>query len=278
MVIPSIKLVAEEIKNRDEKQFYIDTIERDKHNRNMFSNWYPRIHNRIENKFNVPYSYYFKLPYEIFKLMTLGYKTTNIEEIDYVNDYFDKQRIEGKLSYPLFMKNGLFSNKFEYNNCIILSKEEFYDKIYNIYYASLCVGAEPTTEIVLREIVPTVYTHTIYDGTPMRVEYRAFVDFDNKKLIDVIDYWHPTIVNTLFEDNDKRVFTIAKQYNQKIYDRNLGKVKEAIEDILKNTLINLDGIYSVDFILDYRENLWLIDMALAKNSWGFNLILKNQEE
>ena len=44
----------------------------------------------------------------------------------------------------------------------------------------------------------------MYKGMPLNIEYRAFIDFNTKQIIDIIDYWD----ESLEEDIKRRDFTI----------------------------------------------------------------------
>lgn len=59
----------------------------------------------------------------------------------------------------------------------------------------MTVGTGHTVDLVVREYIEDVENNpTIYNGMPLRTEFRAFVDWDKNELIGVVPYWHPIVM------------------------------------------------------------------------------------
>ena len=48
----------------------------------------------------------------------------------------------------------------------------------------------------------------MYNGMPLNIEYRAFIDFNTKQIIDIIDYWDESL-----EEDIKRQMISEKDLN-----------------------------------------------------------------
>ena len=184
--------------------------------------------------------------------------------------------------YPrIFMKNGGFSNKYQFSDCIPGADEvQLALNLINMNYAALCVGADGFTEVCLRELIP--YNEEkipcIYHGMPLRPEFRVFYDFDRRQPLYVANYWdwdycHDAICRSY---TDKIVYEacytpLLDQYNL-LKDR----VVEMVASDMKN-VSGLSGIWSVDVLYcepqehnkEY-EGFWLIDMAIGPRSAYWN--------
>lgn len=89
------------------------------------------------------------------------------------------------LKFPIFVKDGCFSNKFDFNNSCILQSDdldEITDHIINIQYTALMLDAGGYFELVFRVFMP------IY-GMILRPEIRVFYDFDTRKILYMVNYW-----------------------------------------------------------------------------------------
>lgn len=184
--------------------------------------------------------------------------------------------------YPrIFMKNGGFSNKYQFSDCTPGADEvQIALNLIDMNYAALCVGAEGITEVCLRELIPHNEKEipSIYHGMPLRPEFRVFYDFDWHQPLYVVNYWdwaycHNAICRSL---TDKIVYeayypTLLDQYNQ---------LKDGVIEMIAADMENvagLSGIWSVDVLYcepqEYHkgyEGFWLIDMAVGPRSAYWN--------
>ena len=264
-------------KSNDEKSqpsIYERTLKEDEKNPNVYSSWAKAISNEALSYCGIerPIFQTITIPENIFMALIEDRELDKQRESE-INDYFASQC---KLKFPIFVKNSLFSNKFDFYNCIIYDKCQFARYLKNIFYASMCVDCDFTAEVVFEELITIAQCMRIYNSMPMNTEYRAFIDFDNKKVLGIVDYWHESIAKRL-PPEQVQVFKMFKNRMKPEYEEYLPILEEKLQLILDNNAIDVKGIWSVDFLLDYYKEFWLIDMALASQSWGFNLIGKDKK-
>lgn len=179
------------------------------------------------------------------------------------------------------IKNGAFSNKFDFDTCVV-TKENLAKKLWLINYNSTMFDTGGYTELVVREYIPfdNHKIPTIYNGMPLREEIRVFYNLDTKKIEYVVDYWdykycEPNIKNK----TDNIVFN----WFHNAYGNRLDKHKNILHTLEMqiradiNTLKfddKLKGIWSIDFMyvddLDEYKGIWLIDMARGFRSAYWN--------
>jgi hypothetical protein F3_00972 len=255
---------------------YERVLKTDAQNPNVYSTWAKAISNEALSYCGVerPIFQTITLPEDIFMSLIEDRELDKERELE-INDYFASQC---KLKFPIFVKNSLFSNKFDFYNCIIYDKCQFARYLKNIFYASMCMDCDFTAEVVFEELIPVAQCMRIYNSMPVNTEYRAFIDFDNKKVIGILDYWHESIAHRLPREQVE-VFKMYKNRMKLEYEHYLPILEEKLQAILDNNAIEVKGVWSVDFLLDYYNEFWLIDMAIASKSWGFSLLeKKNREE
>ena len=155
---------------------------------NDFSFWYPKIK---DCGIPTPLTFYTKLPsaeeepeyakqlYEAFYM-----EHPKVDE-EVVKAYLEERVIpklkEMGLTGHVFVKNGRFSNKFNANGtCNLYGLHELYRAIILINYEAICCGADGADEIVVRKFIESSagMTPCIYNGLPLRPEFRVFYDFD----------------------------------------------------------------------------------------------------
>lgn len=167
----------------------------------------------------------------------------------------------------LFIKNARFSNKFNATTCFV-NKETLVHGVVNINYASLCVGANGISELIIRDRIRhnIQVTPCIYNGLPLRTEFRVFYDFDTHKVLYTANYWDYNYVYPhLYDLTDKIVF----DYTHEKLDKTFNNTKDEVERLVSNsfkTNTSLEGRWSVDILLEEDGTFWLIDMATAEMS------------
>lgn len=177
------------------------------------------------------------------------------------------------LKYPLFIKGAFTSNKFNFWNCIIMGEHQWATKIKSLLESSIMNGAPLCKDIIVRELIP-VNTHLhIYNGMPLTFEYRAFVDLKTKTVENVIPYWDFDTLSKPAGMEDMMVIHHFFNYHQKEYHSHLEPIQQKVQAYLdQNGFGNLNELHdkwSVDIMLDYANQAWLIDMAKAEDSWGY---------
>ena len=235
---------------------------RDREYPENFSNWYPHIKN-----FGT-FNHAEIISNQIFTLdeTEIMREEDVIDKVDWnkwrkiLKPTLDKMK-PGKL-YNI--KNGCFSNKFDFNTCIA-TKDNLAEQLWKINYVSTMYDTGGYTELVVREYIP--YDHlnmvTIYNGMPLREEVRVFYNMDEKKIEYMVDYWDYNYCrNSLNSKTDKIIFDwFHKETN---HQSKLEMVRTIITENI-NTLKfdkTLTGIWSIDFMyIEETHEIYLIDMA-----------------
>ena len=243
---------------------------------NDFSFWYPKIK---DCGIQTPLTFYTKLPsaeeepeyakrlYEAF------YMEHPKEDEEVVKAYLEERVIpklkEMGLTGHVFVKNGRFSNKFNANGtCNLYGLHELYRAIILINYEAICCGAEGADEIVVRKFIESSagMTPCIYNGLPLRPEFRVFYDFDARKPIFTANYWdYDYVYPHLYHATDKIIFEHERERLEGVYAHFKDAVQDKVADAMQNVQ-GLTGQWSVDVLMDEREKFWLIDMAIAQRS------------
>lgn len=168
----------------------------------------------------------------------------------------------------IFMKNGAFSNKFDFNTCAIRANAlEIARNLIEINYTSLMFDTGGNTEVAIRErILSDSNIPCIYHGMPLNNEYRVFYDFDSKKALYSVNYWdwdycHDAIARDV---TDKAIYEAYYPTLMKHYADHCGFVEKYVEDHMYH-VEGLTGIWSVD-VMEVDHSFWLIDMAVGYRS------------
>lgn len=239
-----------------------------KSNPNNFSNWFPKIeHCGI----NVPKSKIIQVPIDVVKSFALE-KEDDIEIIiNWTKEYV--MPIIRKLHGFAFIKNACYSNKFNASTCLVYPKDNVYsiaNKISEINYNGLMNGAGGCTELIVREMLePLPHEYTIYNGLPLRTEFRVFYDFDKHKVCYTSNYWDASYcMNGMYDANDKLIFSTYAPIIADRFNRHIGEVESLVDKHMKN-ISNLTGKWSIDIMM-HENKYWLIDMAKANESAYFD--------
>ena len=290
--IPLIRPLSKEEVIEIEKEMYKESLE----DQNNFRNWFYKIKDGgIQNskELKIPDSQSVDISLDWY--MWLKSDNYSDEKIKEFNDYLlSKLSLDGNARY--FMKTGNFSNKFDFSKCVVSDLDNIGRQFLDLFYASMCVGAIPQPTIVVREYVDTKSELSIYNGMPLRSEFRYFYDFDERQMIGVSKYWHdmemlslvdykmkeiPSIqyVENLIDklgESEKTIdklrvgnmrdYIIYRKFNEE-YDSYYLENKERISNVLINNLnnVNLSGKWSIDVMVE-DGGLYVIDMALMRNS------------
>lgn len=187
------------------------------------------------------------------------------EAIESMNAFFIEQLRGFAEGETLFMKTGIFSNKFDFETTLVKDRQKIAKQFLRIFYDSMMVGAERTNEAVFRKYITAKEDReTIYNGMPLRTELRVFYDFEEHEVLGVSNYWHPEIMNANLKGEDKE--TYRREESKIVFDFNLYKQKVMAEvHQFMQGVSGLQGKWSVDIMMVGQE-LWLIDMARMEKS------------
>lgn len=239
-------------------------------NPNNFSYWYPRVK---DCGIQMATAQYFILPFEQFENMMFDhdkYKSDMFEE--WFNANIIPSIINPRSVFNI--KNGTFSNKFNFIDCVAYKIQEIPDKFRCICYNAQIVGAGGCTEIVIRNYIPFKESliPTIYNGMPLRTEFRVFYDFNKHIVIHTHNYWdYEYCANNLYNKTDKIIFESMSFEIEKIFEHNKDKVGIMVDDAFLNNN-KLTGIWSIDIMyVEEEDRFYLIDMALGHQSayWSY---------
>lgn len=234
-----------------------------KQSKNNISYWYPKVK---DCGIPSPETYIFQVPEEIVKLFAMEGDT---------NDNHEKMmawiksdiipNLPRHLQSCMFIKNGAFSNKFNFVSCATFGNVvDICHSLTDINYTSLMFDTGGLTEIAIRERIHynDSITPCIYNGMPLRNEYRVFYDFYEKKPLYIVNYWDWNYCYNSIKRNlsDKIIYEHFYPYLKEHYEDNKDNIIDYVHQHMQN-VDDLEGIWSVDILEDEHGKLWLIDMA-----------------
>lgn len=264
-------------------------------NQNSIGHWLPPIVEAVKKQdyFKVPKTTVIKVPLPLLQMTRLEYETLTPMTIKIANEYCHKV-FDLDDSKEYFIRTGTHSSKYDFRNAHVKGKKEVQEigeyllfiHFQGLSYAHMTnahptYGMATTNEWVVREYIQDKEKNpTIYHGLPLRTEMRAFVDFDEKKVIGIAPYWDPDTMKKRFatlEDRNEpdmiHDYTIYRMHED-ILMRRFDKYKDAVEKHLQKMLdegVQLHGQWSVDIMLNGEDGhedseVYIIDMALAQYS------------
>ena len=228
----------------------------------LFSKWFPFIEGK---GFKTPESTIIPVPQDVF----IACYDPHIKAQRELIESFVKENIASLMQEhkTYFCKNGSFSNKFNFKDCWTY-KQRITESFININYAALCCEAGGVSEFILREPVFTrrcIYS-TIYNGMPLRPEFRVFYDFTNHKPLYIVNYWdYDYCAEHIYDPEDRKVFDDTREYLDTMFNKHKFRAMRESESNLRN-VTGLDGIWSVDLMMADDDTFFLIDMAVGIQS------------
>lgn len=245
-------------------------------NENDFSFWFPKIK---DCGIPVPKTFYTKLPsHEEFpetakRLYEAFYMEKPDEDLAVIRSWIDSDIIpklkEMGLVGHVFVKNARFSNKFNARGtCNLYGLRDLHRAIADINFQAMCCWADGIDEIVVRQFIEcdTGMTPCIYNGLPLRSEFRVFYDFDERKPIFTANYWDFDYVYPHLHDaTDRIIFKHERERLEDVFEGRKEEIQSMVAQAMESVEV-LSGQWSVDIMLDDRMEPWLIDMAIAQRS------------
>lgn len=247
--------------------------------KNNMSYWLPLVMLADCKDLRIPKTAIVPVPAEIMELFFMEKKGMTQNEMsekvyEWVKNEFCPQA-EAILGNGFwFLKNGSFSNKFDFSNCHTLSSNpmRMTQQILSINYTSLCFDAGGNTEMIAREyILPPDGTPCIYYGMPMRCEVRVFYDFDKHKPLYHVNYWDWDYCYNAIAKNPTDKIVYAHEYPRvkTRYEEVAPFVTHLVADRMAN-VTGLSGIWSIDVMENEKDQFYLIDMAIGQRSAYWN--------
>jgi len=242
-------------------------------NPNSLYNWYPAVVKALgisKTSLKSPATKVMRLPIELAQFIRIEYPQTSERDKQLFNEFiFNEMGLEDDKTY--FIKTGTFSSKFQFANAKCAEPREMGEYFQVINNFAMMVGAGHSVDVVVREYIEDVENNpTIYNGMPLRTEFRVFVDCDTNELIGVVPYWHPIVMKRALKHGladsiqaDYKTYLAHEDKLTRDYNDHLQRVKQEIKAILPN--LNLTGQYSID-IMKNGDDLYVIDLALMSES------------
>lgn len=248
-------------------------------NPNTMINWLPQINKGLQksnSSLKTPHTKMLRLPIELAQFIRLEYLNTTPASRELFNKLiFEALELEDDETY--FIKTGTFSSKFEFRNAKCSEPREMGEYFQVINNFAMTVGAGHSVDIVAREYIEDVENNpTIYNGMPLRTEFRVFVDFDKNIVEGTANYWHPIVMRRALSQglaqNIQRDYETYSDHQDKImreFDDHKRTLEQEVERILPS--IDLSGRYSVD-IMKNRDDFYIIDLAKTEQSALYDYI------
>lgn len=254
-------------------------------NPNSMGHWLPALVEaaRGVEGLRVPETTIARVPLPILQLTRCEYMTLTPTTKRIVDEWAKKVfGLEADGDY--FIKTGTYSSKFDFRNVRVHDPkeiDELGEYLLFIHFQALqmasplcrpCIyGVSTTNEWVVRRFISdTENRPTIYNGLPLRCEYRVFVDCDTDTVLGIHPYWDPEVMKSKFDSasdpdslHDSVTYRAAEPELMRTYEANKDRVTALVAELLPN--LDLAGQWSIDVMQD-GDDLWLIDMALAENS------------
>lgn len=263
-------------------------------NPNNFDYWFEKIKDITE--FEIPKTKIIKFAPVIVAMMYNS--DVSDKQIELLDGLIKKELKESGFNYnDLFIKTGTYSGKYDFRDCHCKITDNLFERFYRISYDAAMVGAGVPPTMILREFIPSdESTPKIYRGMPLRSEYRVFVDFDNEKIMGIVDYWNENEMCKLANGENleeakfrTKSYTPYKKYEKERFEyfstwlewyENLDEetvenqkkyILEKIDPLVKSHTLN--GRWSVDIMIE-NNKYYLIDMAIAEQSAMYELVSK----
>lgn len=242
-------------------------------NENSIRNWLPQLIKAVDSTetfLKIPSTTVLRLPIELAQFIRVEYNETNRKDRALFNSYiFDKLGLEMGKTY--FIKTGTFSSKFQFANAKCSEPDEMGEYFQVINNFAMTVGSGQSIDVCAREYIEDPEKNpTIYNGMPLRTEFRTFVDFDTDKLIGTVPYWHPIVMKMALKmglsdsmEQDYQTYLSEEDRLTREFNEHQGKLNREIQKLIPK--IDLKGQYSLD-IMKSGDDFYLIDMALMSES------------
>lgn len=259
LMIKAKPLTKEELKTRK-----ISRYKEAQENPENMSYWFPKLKETNDSVLKLPKTEIVQLDFETWDWLNSDSYTE--DKIQGFNQFLLKE-IEETLTEKktLFMKTGIFSNKFNFAMTVIGNKETIGRQLLGIYYESMMLGADNTAEVVFREMIPDKEGRKkIYNGMPLHTEFRVFYDFDEKKIVGVANYWHPDVMIKSLRGDDLQAYESEMGKIKNDYEINKSRITNEVKKFM-SACEGLSGKWSID-IMKNGNDLWLIDMARMEKS------------
>jgi len=166
-----------------------------------------------------------------------------------------------EIGFPCFLRSGMTSNKHSWkDSCFIESLKNLHGHIGSILEYSVLanIAGLPLDYSIwaVREIIPTKALFYDFHDMPITKERRVFIK--DGKLICNHPYWPSNCFKREHSENEIREL-------QYISDDSYKELQLMAEYIGRW----FTGYWSIDFLLDTKDNWWVTDMAVGERSYHY---------
>lgn len=150
-------------------------------NPTSIGNWLPpliKAHNTVHTPtLHIPATTTLRLDHELSQYLRVEFADTNELSQRIFDTYLYNELKLDDTDY--FIKTGTFSGKFQFANAHCTEPDEIGQYFHVITNFAMSVGAGETADLAVRDYIPDTRENapTIYNGMPLRCEYRLFIDF-----------------------------------------------------------------------------------------------------
>lgn len=249
------------------------TYKRFSDNPNSLMNWIRPLeaaNAKADAPFAMPATKVLRLPIELAQFIRIEYAETSQRDRALFNDWiFDQFGLEDDKTY--FIKTGTFSSKFQFANAKCAEPREMGEYFQVVNNFAMELGAGHTVDLVVREYIEdTENNPTIYNGMPLRTEFRAFIDCDTDTVLGVVPYWHPIVMKRVLGaglvDSIQQDFETYAAHEDKLtreFNEQVAGVTRRLERLVPH--LDLAGKWSID-IMKTGDEFYAIDMATMQSS------------
>lgn len=275
------KTQSEQIAALLERTMSVSDLTEDLYNRfnknpNSMYFWFSALKNAASKNtfFTIPETKIIRLPIELSQFMRLEYSEISQKNHDLFNEIlFNAFELDEHKEY--FIKTGTFSSKFEFQNAHVDDPKAIGEYFQVINNFAMMVGAGLTNDVVVREWIPNIENRpTIYDGMPLRTEFRAFIDCDTDTVIDIVPYWNPLVMRKVLKqiaqvqpslnaEHDYETYLSEENVITNEFNQWANIIRKELLTVVQN--LELTGKWSLD-IMKTGDKFYLIDMATEETS------------
>lgn len=170
-----------------------------------------------------------------------------------------------KLGWPVFIRTDLTSAKKDGIKSVrATSNNDILRCVASATRSSVLAQLRPS-HLLVREWIDIESEFTAFEGLPVGVEFRIFASPSETRCVHY--YWPEESLRDVDCDLSE-----AKQLRNELENTEIpsflnSAAQEAALYANRNTEIPSDTAWSVDVVRDTNGNWWLLDMALASDSW-----------
>lgn len=178
-------------------------------------------------------------------------------------DFYKLKSAIKRVGLPCFMRTDLSSGKHNYlDTCYIGTVTDLASHLFRLIESNaihdLWFGA-----IIIREFIYLDYKFRAFDGLPIAAERRYFIK--DGKVVCHHPYWIEDAIKFYERTKDEEERTWKKWLKE--LNREIDLEIQILSNYSEKVASVLQGSWSIDFAKDSEGKWWLIDMALAEQSW-----------